>query len=178
MNRGQCLPTIDGYKCLCMEGYTGHFCEISKCLIILHYVFINTHLIIKRSIHAHQIHVSHFDDIFLECFIFNYIGSHGGVCYDLVSSYMCACPDGSFRSQCLPIKGNDGEIYNRIQKIFFIEADNFSRKLYCPCENGGDCTMISSQPCVCPIGYTGRFCETASGKYYQRKLSFYINELL
>ncbi|CAF0926198.1 unnamed protein product [Rotaria sordida] len=31
--------------------------------------------------------------------------------------------------------------------------------LSCPCQNNGECTKISSQPCTCPNGFTGRFCE-------------------
>jgi hypothetical protein len=34
------------------------------------------------------------------------LGLYGGMCYELQSSYICACADGSFRSQCLPTAGN------------------------------------------------------------------------
>ncbi len=30
MNGGQCLPTIDGYRCRCASGFTGSVCDISK----------------------------------------------------------------------------------------------------------------------------------------------------
>ncbi|CAF1216481.1 unnamed protein product [Rotaria sordida] len=68
---------------------------------------------------------------------------NSGVCYDLRSSYICACSDGSFRSQCLPNTGSLKTVEN----------------LSCPCQNNGECTKISSQPCTCPNGFTGRFCE-------------------
>jgi hypothetical protein len=35
-----------------------------------------------------------------------HLGLHGGVCYNFQSSYICACQDGSFRSQCLPKEDN------------------------------------------------------------------------
>ncbi|CAF4272394.1 unnamed protein product [Rotaria socialis] len=109
MNGGKCLPTMEGYHCLCTASFTGRFCEIG-----------------------------------IDPCTSNPC-THGGVCFDLSSSYICACPDGSFRSQCLPIE----------------DSTVFAHKLYCPCQNGGDCTMMSSQPCTCPNGFTGRFCETA-----------------
>lgn len=30
MHGGQCLPLMNGYRCLCLPGYTGRYCEISK----------------------------------------------------------------------------------------------------------------------------------------------------
>ncbi len=29
MNGGQCLPTVDGYRCRCASGFTGRVCDIS-----------------------------------------------------------------------------------------------------------------------------------------------------
>ncbi|CAF1277775.1 unnamed protein product [Adineta ricciae] len=71
---------------------------------------------------------------------------YGGVCYDLQASYICYCQDGSFRSRCLP------------RAI----TTSTARTLLCPCQNGGVCSRIGSQICVCPIGYAGRFCEHMS----------------
>ncbi|UJR09239.1 hypothetical protein I4U23_013485 [Adineta vaga] len=68
---------------------------------------------------------------------------YGGICYNLQSSFICACPDGSFRSQCLPTTVSTS-------------AANLPP---CPCRNGGVCSDIDSPKCTCPNGFTGPLCE-------------------
>lgn len=99
------------------------------------------------------------------------IGLHGGICYDLQSAYICACPDGSFRSQCLPKQSIEFRYlidnYTSESFIFLLRLivkTTTARTLRCPCENGGKCTLIGFPICTCPYGFTGTFCENSLGK--------------
>jgi hypothetical protein len=47
----------------------------------------------------------------------------------------------------------------------FSISTSTARTLLCPCQNGGVCSMLGSQTCVCPNGFTGRFCERLLRKY-------------
>jgi len=42
---------------------------------------------------------------------------------------------------------------------YFSVSTSTSRTFLCPCKNEGICTMIEPQSCMCPNGFTGRFCE-------------------
>ena len=38
-----------------------------------------------------------------------------------------------------------------------------ARSLTCPCQNGGQCSMVGLPICLCLNGFTGVYCETPSG---------------
>ena len=46
MNGGQCLPTMDGYQCLCTSGFTGRFCQMSRWfwmeMVLNRYLYLET----------------------------------------------------------------------------------------------------------------------------------------
>ncbi|CAF4347583.1 unnamed protein product [Rotaria socialis] len=84
-----------------------------------------------------------------------------GICYDLESSYVCYCPDGVFRPQCLPRTNI---------------ASSTARGLICSCQNGGKCGLHGSEKCTCLNGFTGRFCENLSSKYNTFSCFFYLNK--
>ena len=97
--------------------------------------------------------------------LLSHIGQHGGICYDLQASYMCYCPDGKFRSQCLPrMSKKCCRMDVATIRLAPLGATSTARTLICPCQNGGMCPTVGSQSCICPTGFTGRYCERLSRK--------------
>ncbi len=41
-----------------------------------------------------------------------------------------------------------------------------ARSLTCPCQNGGQCSMVGLPICLCSNGFTGIYCETSLGKNF------------
>ena len=150
-NRGNCIDGIDGYKCDCVPGHTGLFCETGNpSLCFISFSFLRTDIGIGCGLDIGEC-------TSVPCL-------NNGTCVDEINRFTCICERGFSGNVCETRK-----ICITIGKPFtlWFSILDIGECGYDPCQNGGTCIdEITFFTCICLRGYSGDVCETGESAYF------------
>ncbi|XP_071951327.1 sushi, von Willebrand factor type A, EGF and pentraxin domain-containing protein 1-like [Antedon mediterranea] len=139
-NKGQCYDLAEGYKCVCLKGFSGDNCEIdlNECAPG---ICKNNGMCVDRRGHFRCVCPRGFKGRTCQTNIDDCRNNRCSVnskCVDGIDSYTCECTAGFTGSLC---------------------DVNYDDCINDPCVNGGSCfDGVQNFTCCCPPGYEGHTC--------------------